>query len=515
MTENLSDLSDLSDLSPWGRVYLVGAGLGPRAYLTERAQQVIQQAEILLYDALIESSLLALVSPDCKLIDVGKRGGQPSTPQAVINQLLIQYCQQGKQVVRLKAGDPWIFGRLTPELTALVQAHCPVEVVPGLSSAIAGPGLVGIPLTDKDLGTHFAVISGQAPDSLDWEILARLDTLIILMGGQTLPQILSHLRHQGKPPDTPVAVIQNAGRWQQKVWWGNLTDMVEKTAQIALSPCVIVIGAVIERRTMALPLAQKIILVTRAAEQSSQFTALLQAQGAQVLEMPTLVIQAPSSWALLDQALAKLETFNWLILTSANGVNFFFERLAHLGKDSRALQGIKIAVVGKKTAQVLQNYGLKADFIPPNFVADSLITSFPEPLSGQRFLFPRVESGGREILVQELRQQRAIAVEVQAYQSVCPKDLDQEVEFALKTGQIEVITFASSKTVQNFWQLIQPLTSEKSLTELLAPVCIASIGPQTSKTCQELLGKVTVEAQEYTLEGLTQALIQWAMNPEF
>ncbi|MFM7575837.1 MAG: uroporphyrinogen-III synthase, partial [Microcystaceae cyanobacterium] len=165
-------------------------------------------------------------------------------------------------------------------------------------------------------------------------------------------------------------------------------------------------------------------------------------------------------------------------------------------------------------AQVLQNYGLKADFIPPNFVADSLIASFPEPLSGQRFLFPRVESGGREILVQELRQKGAIAVEVPAYQSVCPKDLDQEVESALKTGQIEVITFASSKTVQNFWQLIQPLTSEKSLTKLLAPVCIASIGPQTSKTCQALLGKVTVEAQEYTLEGLTQALIQWAMNPE-
>ncbi|MFM7580892.1 MAG: SAM-dependent methyltransferase, partial [Microcystaceae cyanobacterium] len=205
-------------------------------------------------------------------------------------------------------------------------AHCPVEVVPGISSAIAAPGLVGIPLTDKDLGTHFAVISGQAPDSLDWEILARLDTLIILMGGQTLPQILSHLRHHGKPPETPIAVIKNAGRWQQKVWWGNLTDMVEKTAQVSLSPCVIVIGAVIKRRTMALPLAQKTILVTRAAEQSSQFTALLQAQGAQVLEMPTLVIQAPSSWELLDQALRELETFNWLILTSANGVNFFFER---------------------------------------------------------------------------------------------------------------------------------------------------------------------------------------------
>jgi uroporphyrinogen III methyltransferase / synthase len=260
----------------------------------------------------------------------------------------------------------------------------------------------------------------------------------------------------------------------------------------------------------SLPLIDKTILVTRAAEQASKFTTLLESQGATVIEMPALAITPPSSWTELDQAIASLAQFQWLILTSANGVNYFFERLNFLGYDTRALGGLKIAVVGRKTASVLQKRQLNPDFIPPDYVADSLVTHFPENLVGKKVLFPRVETGGREILVQELTHQGAKVVEVAAYQSQCPQQIDPAAWQALQQHKINVITFASSKTVKNFYQLLQQqLSSTDAVHSLLANVCIASIGPQTSQTCRELLGRIDLEAQEYTLEGLTQAITDY------
>jgi uroporphyrinogen-III synthase len=257
-----------------------------------------------------------------------------------------------------------------------------------------------------------------------------------------------------------------------------------------------------------LPLAAKTILVTRAAGQSSQFTRLLQQQGAQVLELPTLVITPPSSWAGLDAAIAQLAQFNWLILTSANAVEYFFDRLGSQLQSIDALGGTKIAVVGEKTAMVLRKRGCAPDFIPPNFVADSLVTSFPVPIAGQRILFPRVETGGREVLVQEFTQQGATVTEVAAYQSGCAATIDPSVLAALQAGKVDVVTFASSKTVRCFCQLVkQTIGPEWPL--ILKSVGVASIGPQTSETCIKLLGRVDIEAREYTLEGLTQALVEW------
>ena len=250
------------------------------------------------------------------------------------------------------------------------------------------------------------------------------------------------------------------------------------------------------------PLWGKTILVTRSAGQSSQFKALLEAEGATVIEMPTLVILPPSTWEPLDQAIEHIQSFDWLILTSANGVNFFFKRLFEQGKSLQSLTGIKIAVVGKKTAAILKKQGITPDFIPPNFVADSLVEAFPDPLNQKRVLFPRVETGGRDILVQEMLSQGAEIVEVPAYESGCPETIDPQVLMALKHQKIEIITFASSKTVQNFWQLIQPHDID------LTPVYIASIGPQTSMACEEYLGRYDLQATEYTLEGLTQAILQ-------
>lgn len=511
-----------------GKVYLVGAGLGDIAYLTVKAANLLAQAEVLVYDALVDAQLLQCVPPGCLKLDVGKRGGQPSTPQAEINQLLVEQCQQGKQIVRLKAGDPFIFGRCSAEIEALKAAGCAFEVVPGISSAVAAPLLAGIPLTDPVLSRCFAVFTAHEPDALDWEALSRLETLVILMGGKHLAEIIHRLRQQGRSLSTPIAIIRWAGTQKQQVWTAELGDVLEQTIGLSLSPVVIVIGEVVRLReylqpekilsdhlisatphlstvdsnpTSTQPLTGKTILVTRSVGQSSQFSDRLTALGAKIIEMPTIEITPPSSWDALDNAIANLSDFHWLILTSTNGVDYFFARLAAQGKDSRALAGVKIAVVGEKTAQSLQQNFLQPDFIPPSFVADSLVATFPEPLSGKKLLFPRVESGGREVLVKEFTAKGAEVIEVAAYQSGCPRSIPKAAELALQNQAVDIITFASSKTVQFFCQLTNHIPS------CLDRVGIASIGPQTSKTCRELIGRVDVEAQEYTLEGLTQAII--------
>lgn len=501
-----------------GKVYLVGAGIGGEEYLTVRGKQLLNTAEVLIYDALVDRELLKLVPQDCLKIHVGKRGGQLSTTQAEINQLLVAYCLQDKQVVRLKSGDPFIFGRANEEIAALQQANCDFELIPGISSALAAPLLAGIPLTDKKLSRCFVVVSGHQPEQLNWSALSGVDTIVILMGGRSLEQIIEHLIANGRSPNEPIAIIRHGGRAQQQIFWGTLTDIVNKTAKISLSPVVIVIGKVVQLsnqdspQVISMPLANKTILVTRAAEQSSKFTTLLRQQGATVVEMPALTIAPPSDWTALDRAIANLSAFQWLILTSANGVNYFFDRLYHLGYDTRVLGQTKIAVVGRKSAGVLQARKLNPDFIPPNYVADSMVENFPEDLTGQKLLFPRVETGGREILVQELTSQGASVIEVAAYQSKSPEQIDRQAWQALKQHQIDVITFASSKTVKNFYQLLQQQSDLTTIESILAKVCLASIGPQTSKTCRELLGRIDLEAEEYTLEGLTTAIINYKLS---
>lgn len=544
-----------------GKVFIVGSGPGDIGYLTLKGQQALRQAEVLVYDALVDENFLQWVSTACLKLDVGKRGGKPSTPQTEINQLLVQHCLEGRQVVRLKSGDPFIFGRCTAEIEALKQAYCAYEVVPGLSSALAAPLLASIPLTDPVLSRCFAVFSAHDPEALNWQALAPLDTLVILMGGRALPEIIHQLEKHGRSLQTPIAVIRWAGHPQQQIWTGTLESIIQKTARQPLSPTVMVIGEVVRLRPFLqptappevqskgwaddcitamtdslpppshqsqLPLTGKTVLVTRSAGQSSQFTELLQQQGAAVLEVPALEITPPSSWAELDEAIAHLSRFDWLILTSANGVNYFFERLAHHGQDARALATLKIAVVGKKTAASLAQQGIKPDFIPPDFVADSLVENFPEGdrLNELNMLFPRVETGGREVLVQALTAQGATVTEVAAYQSGCPDAIAPDALEALQHDKIDIITFASSKTVRCFHQMLAascaPVEGQNSHPDsspeffnalpIASRVCIASIGPQTSRTCQELFERVDIEAQEFTLEGLTQALVQWASH---
>jgi uroporphyrinogen III methyltransferase / synthase len=505
------------------KVYIVGAGPGDLSYLTIRAQQILTQAEVLIYDALVDRALLSLVPNTCVLVDVGKRGGKPSMLQAEIDLLLVEYAQTGRMVVRLKSGDPFIFGRVTAEIDALMAANCEYEVVPGLSTALVAPLLACIPLTDPVLSRGFVVITAHLPDDLDWDALARIPTVVILMGARQLAEVISQLLKHDRSADTPIAVIRWAGTPQQQVWVSDLSKILSVTAGIELSPAVIIVGQVVrlreylkcgvssspitdnsmlEEQPKSTFLTGKNVLVTRAAGQASEFTQMLRSSGAQVLEMPTLEIVPPSNWQDLDREIGRLSDFDWLILTSTNGVDAFFSRLYHAGKDSRALAGVKIAVVGKKTAQSLQQHGITPDFIPPDFVADVLVSNFPASPSGQRILFPRVETGGREVLIQEFTNLGATVVEVAAYQSQCPDSIDPTVLISLQQQQVDIITFASSKTVKHFCQLIG--TSLPSGWQ--DRVWIASIGPQTSATCRSLLGKVDIEATEYTLPGLVVAL---------
>lgn len=546
-----------------GKVYLVGAGPGNLAYLTVQAQYLLTQAEVVVYDALVDVRLLELTPEDCLHLDVGKRGGYPSPNQETIDRLLVEHCQKGKRVVRLKSGDPFIFGRCLAEIQALRVAGCEFEVVPGLSSALAAPLLAGIPLTDPALSQCFVVLSAHDPATLNWRTLAEIDTLVILMGGRHLPEIVAQLQHLGRSPQTPVAVIRWSGHPNQQVRRGTLQDITQQTAGSVISPAVIIVGEVVKlqlqppvpeidqlpkplsppkiqsqfhqamtlpshqdsaeisRGSTPRPLAGKTILVTRAGANSF---AHLQQVGATVIEMPALEIGPPSSWSALDQAIAQLETFDWLILTSTNGVDYFFERLHHQSQDARSLAGIQIAVVGKKTALRLKQQGLKPDFVPPDFVADALVSHFPagSDLTGTRILFPRVETGGRDTLVTGLVAKRAEVVEVPAYESRCPAVISPAALDALQGQSVDVITFASSKTVRNFCQLLDQAVSRLNAPEVGVPsnqwqawlekVCVASIGPQTSQACKTLLGRVDLEATEYTLEGLAQVIIDY-YNP--
>ena len=513
-----------------GKVFIVGAGIGGVEFLTVRARDLIGAAEVIISDALVDRTLLNLAPQTATRIIAGKRGGQESIKQTEINQMLVDYCLAGKRVVRLKSGDPWIFGRSLPEISALQAASCEWEVIAGISSAIAAPMLAGIPLTEVEASSCFAVMTGHDLNRLPWEAIAQIPTLVILMGTNNLTELLEKLS-AGKSGDMGIAIVRWCGRADQQVWTGTLTDIQSKLPEGSLSPAVIIVGEVVKFHEQLashrlqslenlddldglakekLALQGKRILVTRSASQASQFTDLLTSRGAEVIEMPTLAILPPTSWEFLDQAIASLSNYDWLILTSANAVDSFFVRLKNSGKDSRALYSLKIAVVGRKTAEVLANYGIMPDLVPTDFVADALVDAFlaipNHVLTDKKMLFPRVESGGREILVEQLQKHGAVVDAIPAYESGCPESIDPIALEAIQTQNLDAIAFASSKTVKHFCRLLDRVADQDTWRSWLADVTIASIGPQTSKTCDELFGRVDCEAREYTLDGLVEAI---------
>jgi uroporphyrinogen III methyltransferase/synthase len=494
-----------------GRVYLVGGGPGDPGLLTLRGKECLERADVIIYDRLIDPSLLRFAPTSAERIFVGKRADHHPIPQPEINALLVARAQAGQVVVRLKGGDPFVFGRGGEEAEALVNAGVPFEVVPGVTSAIAVPAYAGIPVTHRDYTSSFAVVTGheeitKSRPAVDWERLAGIGTIVFLMGAGNLPEIVRQLTRHGRPASTPVAIIQ-WGTWsKQKTVHTTLADAVEKAraAQIG-PPAITVVGEVAKlgerlRWFDNRPLFGKRVLITRTREQAGTLAALLSERGAVPVELPTIRIEPPTDWAAADRAIKALDQYAWAIFTSVNGVRAFFERLEARGYDLRALKGVRLAAIGPSTAAALAAYHLRVDFTPDEYVAEAVVEGMRQfALAGQRILLPRAQET-REVLVIGLTDQGAIVDDVAVYQTRPTGDAAMARQL-FEDKQVDVVTFTSSSTVRNLVALLG-----NTAPALLAGVTIASIGPITSQTARDFGLTVQVEAAEHTVPGLVAAL---------
>ena len=502
-----------------GKVYLVGAGPGDPGLLTLKAKECIAGAEVVVYDYLANPVFLQHANEQAELIYVGKKGGAPSKSQQEINELIISKARQGLRVVRLKGGDPFIFGRGGEEAQDLVAAGVAFEVIPGVTSAIAVPAYAGIPLTHRDYTATVAFVTGhedptKTESNIAWDKLATgVGTLVFLMGMGNLPTIVERLIAHGRAPDTPAAVIHRGTTPEQKTVVGRLDEIVVKVQEAQLqAPSVILVGQVAALRSElnwfeAAPLFGKRIVVTRARAQASRFLTRLAELGAECIEFPTIEIASPESWQALDDAIQDLNRFNWLLFTSVNGVEHFFQRLEHLQKDARDLKGLQIGTIGPETAQAVQARGVKPDFVPTEYRAEAIVEQFKKwDVKGMRILLPRA-ARAREILPSELEKMGAEVHVVPAYQTVIPRHDAGRLKALLAEGRIDIVTFTSSSTVANFVDMLG--VEKESLSELMSRVVVACIGPVTAETARTIGFSVAITPAAYTIEALTESIVQY------
>lgn len=498
-----------------GRVLLVGAGPGDPGLITVRGAEALQRAEVVVYDHLASPELLRYAPSAAERICVGKRAGEHTLSQGEINTLLVRLAQAGRQVVRLKGGDPFVFGRGGEEAEALAAAEIPFEVVPGVTSAVAVPAYAGIPVTHRGLASSFAVVTGHEdaakPESaLDWGALAGVDTLVFLMGVGNLPRIVAGLAGHGRAADTPVALIQWGTRGTQLTVAGTLADIVDRVREAGLhSPSVTVVGQVVALRERLrwfdrLPLKGLRVLVTRTREQAGQLASALRALGAEPVECPLIEIVPPLDWAPLDAAIAQLGAYHWIVFTSANGVEAFFGRLSVAGGDARSLGGTRLAAIGPATAAALASHGLRADLLPAEYVAEAVAVGMGH-VKGLRVLLPRAGIA-RPALGQELRAAGARVEEVVAYRTIAPEGLSGRLQNVL--AGCDVVTFTSSSTVRHFAEVL----GREAGAAALERVVVACIGPVTTQTALELGLRPAVVAEEYTTGGLVSALVRWRIE---
>ncbi|MDY0268499.1 MAG: uroporphyrinogen-III C-methyltransferase [Trichloromonas sp.] len=503
-----------------GIVYLIGAGPGDPGLITVKGRECLRRAEVVIYDYLANPAFLR-ESPDAEYLYVGKKGGSHHRSQEEINLLLVGKAREGKTVARLKGGDPFIFGRGGEEALCLRRAGIPFEVVPGVTAGFAAAAYAGIPLTHRDYTTSLALITGHEDpakkmSSLDWEKLAgAIGTLVFYMGMANISLIARELMAHGRSADTPVAIVRWATTARQRTLTATLGDVVEKALRARIKPpAVIIVGAVVGLREELRwfdnrPLFGKRILNTRAGDQAGELTALLEAQGAEVIEAPTIVLVAPESYGELDRAIAELDTFDWLILTSANGVHAFFRRLAELGRDARALGRCRICVVGPKTAAHLCAYGLRADLVAAEYKGEGVVAALAETaLQDKKILFPKADRA-REVIPTELAKRGARVVAPVAYRNVVPAALPDAALAALAEGEIDCVAFTASSTVDNLALLLG-----EDLAARIKGVAVASIGPITSKTCLKHGLDIAVEPVEYTLEALVEGIVEYFSQKE-
>ncbi|HXW12977.1 MAG TPA: uroporphyrinogen-III C-methyltransferase [Terriglobia bacterium] len=493
------------------KVYLVGAGPGDPGLLTLKGKQILERADCVVHDFLVNKDLLRLVREDAEMIAVGRRGEADRMRQGEINQLLIARAVEGKLVCRLKGGDPYVFGRGGEEAQALANAGIAFEVVPGVSAGYAVPAYAGIPITHRDITSTVTFIAGhEDPEKessrLDWSQLGTCPgTLVFFMAVRNLPRITQALIEHGRNPATPAAVIQWGSLPDQRVIEGTLADIVMKASAI-MTPAITVIGDVVRLREGLnwfehLPLFGKRVAITRAREQAAVLHDELSALGAEVIEIPTIEIRPPDSWEPLDAAIRRLDEFNYLLVTSANGVRNFLARLAASGRDVRALKGLTIGAIGPATAAEFARTGVKVDLLPTEYVAEGLLAALADrDLRGKAFLIPRARVA-RDLVPQVLEGRGARVEVVEAYQTVMPGISPDELA-RLLTPPPDAITFTSSSTAMNFVKLL----GENHPAEMLRGAAIASIGPITSQTLRKLGFGVTFEAQESTMAGLVQAI---------
>jgi uroporphyrinogen III methyltransferase/synthase len=496
-----------------GFVSLIGAGPGDPGLLTLRGVDALARADAVVYDYLANPALLSHANPDAERIYVGKQAGRHTLSQDEINALLVERGLAGQRVARLKGGDPFVFGRGGEEALALTQAGIAFEVVPGVTSAVAAPAYAGIPVTHRGLASSVAIVTGHedpAKDepALDWARLATgVDTLVFLMGVGNLPEIVEALLAHGRPASTPVAVVRWGTLPDQQTVSGTLADIVDKVRETGLKPpAVTVVGAVAALRDRlrwfeAQPLFGQRVLVTRTREQAGALSARLRALGAEAIELPTIRILPPDDWAPLDAAIAALTGLDWIVFTSANGAGHFWERLQAAGLDARALHGIRLAAIGPATAAELEAHGLRADFVPGEYVAEAVAAGLGE-VRGLRVLLPRADIA-RPALADFLRQAGAEVAEVAAYRTVRPEGDPAELRKLL--AGVTVATFTSSSTVRNLADMARDAGLE--LAAALGQALIACIGPITAETARERGLAVHLVADEYTVDGLVEKLV--------
>jgi uroporphyrinogen III methyltransferase/synthase len=495
-------------------VYLVGAGPGDPGLITVAGLQRLKEADVVIHDRLVSSALLTEARFDAEIIYVGKIAGE-SHDQEAINRLLIEKASKGRRVVRLKGGDPFVFGRGGEEAEALRVAGISFEVVPGVTSAVGVPAYAGIPVTHRGVASTFAVITGhEDPDkqesTIDWTKLATaMDTLVFLMGTKTLPEIVEKLVANGRAPETPAAVIRWGTTPEQQTRTGTLADIAALVEEAGLTPpAITVVGEVVRlRETLSWfesrPLFGKRVLITRTRRQASVFARLLAEEGAIPIELPAIEIEPSADPAAVSAAIDALTAghYTWAVLTSANAVELWFEHLRERGLDARAFTRTKVAAIGPATAEALAERGIVADLVPEEYVAEAVVEALraAQVGPGDQVLVPRAESARPE-LVEGLRGLGAQVDEVTLYRAAVPEIAPAEALSLLREGAIDIVTFTSSSTVRNMAAMLN------GHVETLRGPLVACIGPITAKTAEELGLRVDVVASEFTVEALVRAL---------
>ncbi|HEX8522724.1 MAG TPA: uroporphyrinogen-III C-methyltransferase [Tepidisphaeraceae bacterium] len=512
-----------------GVVYLVGAGSGDPGLITVRGAKLLERAEVVVYDALANPAVLNRCRADVEKIYVGKQAAAHSFTQEQINRLLVEKGLAGKRVVRLKGGDPFVFGRGGEECEALHAAGVRFEVVPGITAAIAASCYAGIPVTHRDFNSSFTFITGHEKEEqyqdekaknreaggasdLDWHAIAKLPCVAFYMGVKSLGRNAEKLIAHGKDAATPVAVIQ-WGTWpRQRTVTGTLADIAQRVAEAKISPpALTIVGKVVTLRGImnwfeTRPLFGQTVVVTRTRQQASALTEKLEELGANVIEAPTIELQPPDDLREVDEALGNLRTYNWVIFTSQNGVELTKRRMMELGLDARAFTGTKVAAIGEATAEaVREQLCLRVDLMPRSFVAEALADELlaQKQVEGKKFLLLRADVA-RAVLREQLATSGAAEVrDVAVYETKQAKALPQNLMDDLNAGRVSWVTFTSSSTAKNFVTLVG-----ETYREQLQNVKLASIGPITTATMRELGLEPTVQAEQFDIEGLVDAVLK-------